>query len=812
MEGRYEILGEPTGRPTTRALVAVDPRLWALYPDASGLVGIDGPKEKLAEQLEKGNTQQLKVVSVVGFGGMGKTTLANQVRHKIKSQFDCTAFVSVSQIPNMATILSRTLLQVGGTLPSDSNDDRRLIDCLRDHLKNKRYLIVIDDLWTTEAWNTIRCSLVENDCGSRVITTTRIEAVAQACCSSHGSVYKIKPLNDIDSRTLFHRRIFHPEDACPEELKSVSDEILMKYVGVPLAILSVASILASPEGVKSKETWEKVKNYLGFQLEGNPALGLMKHVLNLSYSELSPDLKTCMLYLGLFPEDGEISKDDLVKRWVVEGFLTEDYGPYGPEEIAESHFNELINRNMIQIGKLDDCGHVLSCRVHDLMLDFIIVKSTDENFITIINDVHNTKKGHLEARRLSLQVKNSEYCQVLADMDLAKARSCNFWGPCELVPPLSRFQLLRVLSLHIDHRHHYCSRGNQQQCDLSPLRGLFQLRYLSLMSRHYFMLDAGDLPSTLWHLIVPPNVTVSEIRRMKALRTLDMYEIFLHDRQRYEQHIHGTTITDVCREIKHEANIKGLGKLTDLRELTLCRGSYGVGDTLDLLLSTLCMLHSLQCLTIHGHGMHEDALTWYLWSSPPRHLRRLHVLPWPFSTVPDWISQLDKLTSLEAELDSLSTDGAEILGKLTSLVHLRLHVREERAPNEGVFIRRAMFPNLKSFCFRHQVPCLVFEAGAIPLLQRLTVDCYMKAVRQSDGVLDGIEHLGRLKSCKVDIYRQHRFIRFYADSSRKTITGVLHRQPHLSEVPRWDFRSLKGAFREAINNRPGCPDVSIQDA
>ncbi|XP_048566523.1 disease resistance protein RGA5-like isoform X1 [Triticum urartu] len=541
----------------------------------------------------------------------------------------------------------------------------------------------------------------------------------------------------------------------------------MKCAGVPLAILSVASILASPEGVKSKETWEKVKNYLGFQLEGNPALGLMKHVLNLSYSELSPDLKTCMLYLGIFPEDGEISKDDLVKRWVVEGFLTEDYGPYGREEIAESHFNELINRNMIQIGKLDYCGHVLSCRVHDLMLNFIIVKSTDENFITIINDVHSTKKGHLEAHRLSLQVKNSEYSQVLADMDLAKARSCNFWGPCELVPPLSRFQLLRVLSLYIDHRRHYCSRGNQQQCDLSPLRGLLQLRYLSLMSRHYFMLDAGDLPSTLWHLIVPPNVRVSDIRRMKALQTLDMYEIFLHDTQRYEQRIHGTTITYVCREIKHEANIKGLGELTDLRELTLCRGSYGVGDTHDLLLSTLCKLHSLQCLTIHGHGIHEDALTWSLWSSPPRHLRRLHVLPWPFSSVPDWISQLDKLTSLEAELDSLSRNGAEILGKLTSLVHLRLHVREERAPDEGVVIRRAMFPNLESFWFRHQVPCLVFEAGAIPLLQRLTVDCYMKAVRQSDGVLDGIEHLGRLKSCKVDIYSQHRFIPFYADRTQE---------------------------------------------
>ncbi|CAN6329993.1 unnamed protein product, partial [Urochloa humidicola] len=177
--------------------VAIDPRIQALYVETSNLVGIDEPRNKIIKWLveEKEGAHQLKVVSIVGSGGMGKTTLANQVYIKCKQQFDCTAFISVSQNPNLVKVLTNILSEVGYRLHrlynSLQDDVGHLIDELRRHLEDKRYLIVIDDIWKPEAWNIIKCSFVENNLGSRVITTTRIKELAKICCSSlHDHVYK----------------------------------------------------------------------------------------------------------------------------------------------------------------------------------------------------------------------------------------------------------------------------------------------------------------------------------------------------------------------------------------------------------------------------------------------------------------------------------------------------------------------------------------------------------------------------------------------------------------------------------------------
>ncbi|KAF6996969.1 hypothetical protein CFC21_013238 [Triticum aestivum] len=151
----------------------IDPRLHALYVDVGKIVGMDDPKKHIIERLENEDVSTpLQVVSIVGTGGLGKTTLANAVYQAIKGEFSCSALVSVSRKPNMKNVLRDISERVGISHSTSNDDERRLIDRLRDHLQNEKYLIVIDDIWSTEAWETIRDALLNNDHGSGIITTT----------------------------------------------------------------------------------------------------------------------------------------------------------------------------------------------------------------------------------------------------------------------------------------------------------------------------------------------------------------------------------------------------------------------------------------------------------------------------------------------------------------------------------------------------------------------------------------------------------------------------------------------------------------
>ena len=99
-----------------------------------------------------------------------------------------------------------------------------------------RYLVVVDDLWDASAWEFIKCAFPEGHHGSNVLTTTRIERVAMTCCNFQRKfVYRMKPLDDHNSRQLFYGRVFGLENTCPQPFEEPSDKILQKCGGLPLA-------------------------------------------------------------------------------------------------------------------------------------------------------------------------------------------------------------------------------------------------------------------------------------------------------------------------------------------------------------------------------------------------------------------------------------------------------------------------------------------------------------------------------------------------------------------------------------------------
>lgn len=167
----------------------VDPRLCAVYKDASELVGMDGPTDELVKWMscEKDESaHEVKVASIVGYGGLGKTTLARQVYNKLGANFECRAFVSISRSPDMMKILSSILSQLCNQdyAHAGTQDPQHIIDQIRDFLKDKRYFIIIDDLWDIPTWRILECAFAKNSCGSSIMSTTRKVDVAKSCCSS----------------------------------------------------------------------------------------------------------------------------------------------------------------------------------------------------------------------------------------------------------------------------------------------------------------------------------------------------------------------------------------------------------------------------------------------------------------------------------------------------------------------------------------------------------------------------------------------------------------------------------------------------
>ncbi|XBH53504.1 hypothetical protein VPH35_075987 [Triticum aestivum] len=191
------------------------------------LVGIDALMSKLEASLSKDEEHKLKVVSVLGSGGVGKTTLVNELYRKIEGQFECRAFVRTSKRPDIRRLLISLLSQVAPNHLPDNWKVHNLIGSIRTHLQDKRYLIVIDDVWASSTWEIVKCALPDGNCCSGILVTTEIEDVAQKCCGYDSNyVFTIKPLGDDDSRKLFLYTAFGPQHECPPELTEVSNSVL----------------------------------------------------------------------------------------------------------------------------------------------------------------------------------------------------------------------------------------------------------------------------------------------------------------------------------------------------------------------------------------------------------------------------------------------------------------------------------------------------------------------------------------------------------------------------------------------------------
>ncbi|CAO2142319.1 unnamed protein product [Urochloa humidicola] len=440
-------------------------------------VGMEGPKNELVRWLkptmDDENELQVKVVSILGVEGIGKSTLGQELWHILGQEFECQAFVQLSKKPDMRMILRSILLQVRPHQPPEACHVPNLIHKISKHLQDKRYFIIIDDVWAVSVWETISRAFPEGNCSSRIITTTTIEDVALACCSYDPEhIFKMRSLSFHHSKELFFRTVFGSGKECPQQFHDVSDEITRKCGGLPLAITCIASLLANQPEIVHK--WEYVQNFLRDNLRANPtSVEILKQVLNLCYNSLPHCLKTCLLYLSIYPENYIILKEDLVKQWMAEGFIcaTEEKDI---AKVASSYFDEMVSLGLIQRMNISCNKKRVPYVVHPLVLEFIKCLSTEDNFITVIDYSQSTIALAEKIRRLSLQFRSATYATTPASIGQWQIRSLSFIGLLNCMPALKDFKLVRVIILNV------LVDNGDTSFPLTGIHGLLLLRYLQV--------------------------------------------------------------------------------------------------------------------------------------------------------------------------------------------------------------------------------------------------------------------------------------------------------------------------------------------
>ncbi|XP_027181672.1 disease resistance protein RPM1-like [Coffea eugenioides] len=366
-----------------------DIRDQALLIEEAKLVGIDQPKKELISKILDDHSH-LKLVSVVGMGGLGKTTLVKKVYDDaaVKKQFQSHAWITVSQNFQFNVIIKDLIQQLCEEIRQpvppqvESMNRVRLSEFVRDFLKERRYILVLDDVWSLDAWEAIKYILSDCNIASRVVLTTRITDVASASClASHDFIHKMSPLSYDESWTLFCNRTFQ-SNGCPSYLEEVCRKILKKCEGLPLGIVTMGGVLALKDKDKIDE-WEMIFRGFGSEVDGSGKLDRIRRILLLSYSDLPHHLKNCLLYLSIYPEDHPINVEILLGKWIALGFVEEEEGMTATD-IAMRYLKELINRSLIQVKDTWYDGRLVKCGLHDILREIIVSKSKEQSFTAII--------------------------------------------------------------------------------------------------------------------------------------------------------------------------------------------------------------------------------------------------------------------------------------------------------------------------------------------------------------------------------------------------------------------------------------------
>ncbi|KAF8017901.1 hypothetical protein BT93_H2959 [Corymbia citriodora subsp. variegata] len=323
-----------------------------LFINKLDVIGRDIDKEKIIKMLMQSDDKNLSVFPIVGIRGIGKTTLAKLVYNddRVKDQFELRLWVCVPEDFDLKKTIEGIIKDAIRQNLSNFNI-QQLQNFLQDIIKDKKFLLVLDDVWSSDRgrWEEFRDLLTGGASESKIIVTTRIGEVA-SIMGTH-PVYNLKGLSPEESMALFRKWAFDKkEKELRPDLLGFGNDIVKKSQGVPLLVKTLGSLLYSKDDdrhwkhIRDSETWELME-----------AKKDIVPVLKLSYNHLPSHLKHCFATFSLFARGAEMKGLSLARLWMALGLIN----------VGIEYIKELWKRSMIQ--EVEECGAVLAFKVHDLV-------------------------------------------------------------------------------------------------------------------------------------------------------------------------------------------------------------------------------------------------------------------------------------------------------------------------------------------------------------------------------------------------------------------------------------------------------------
>jgi len=604
--------------------------------DQSFMVGRKSDKEKLINMLLS-DSDNIGVVSIFGMGGVGKTALAQLLYNDkdVQELFDVKAWVCVSEEFDVLRV-TRTLLEsiTSSVQESDNLDFLRVK--LKQNLKGKRFLFVLDDMWNDSYndWHDLVTPFIDGESGSRVIITTRQQKVAEVTHTF--PIYKLEPLSDDDCWSLLSKHAFGSELRGRKypSLEAIGRKIAKRCCGLPIAAKTLGGLLCSK--VDAKE-WSAILNNDIWNFPNDNVLP----ALLLSYQYLPSHLKRCFAYCSIFPKDYPLDRKQMVLLWMAEGFLEHSQEKKAMEEVGDDYFAELLSRSLIQQSH-DDFG-IQKFFMHDLVNDLA----------TIVSGKSCCRREH--GGNISENVRHLSYNQEEYGIfkkfenfyDFKCLRSFLpiglWWRQCylseqvvdDLIPTLRR---LRVLSL-----------SGYKNITMLPdsIGSLVQLRYLDLSNT-----SIERLPDTTCNLFNLQTLILSycyhlvelpvHIGKLINLRHLNINWTNIKEMPKEILALENlqTLTTFVVGKQEDGLSLRELGKFPNLQGKICIQRLHNVIDVVEAYDANLKSKEHIEELVLQWSELTEDSQTAKAVLDalqPPINLKKLSIDFYGGTSIPNWL-------------------------------------------------------------------------------------------------------------------------------------------------------------------------------